>query len=411
MKKSIVVSMAALTLLSTQASIGPQTITAAFRDDIKNTVELGDDAVKGAVDKDVEKFKDITEHWAESNINQALKKGYVSGYPDGSFLPNNNVTRAEFVKMTVSALDLKVGTASGSWYTPYVDSAQAAGIYQDGDFGDSDWNKPMTREEMSKVAVRALGISSVQDKQWMYLAATDGIISGTAPGEISPEGKTTRAQAITVIGRVLSAEEGKKLVVDKYAVAAAEMYWHKTNIFTVAKELFNGPQNMNNNVGINSWKLSNLTVEAPDGHVKGVVESITAIDWNDPNDPNRKLLPSKDKLVWIVGGKETQFTDDMKVYVVLLDSKLVVDKKPELYPIKRLSLNILGYIGTRDGIHQSTAIKSKDASKEIYGLVIPKEGFQTKGHFQILVETIPLGALGGQLYSSTLSTSVYITTQ
>lgn len=403
MKKILLASIASMTLISVQVPLAPEKATAQPSDDIKGTVQSGTDAIKGAVEKVVQKFKDISGHWAETSIAQALNKGYVSGYPDGNFLPNNNVNRAEFVKMVARAMDLKIGSLSGAWYTPYVSAAETAGIYKDGDFDDSDWNKPMSREEMSKVAVRALGISSVQDRQWMYFATTNGIISGTTPGEISPEGTTTRAQAITVIERVLSVKEGKKLTADKYAVAAAEMYWHKTNIFTVAAEFFNGPENKNDNSGINSWKLSNLTVEASDGHVKGVVESLTAIDWNDPKDPNQKLLPSKDKLVWVVGSKETQFTDDLKVYVVLLDSKLVVNKNPELYPIPRLALAIRGFTGTRDGVNQSTLIKSKDPNKEVFGLVIPKEGFTTRGIMSISVETMPLGV---PLNSSTLATSL-----
>ncbi|SDI62694.1 S-layer homology domain-containing protein [Paenibacillus naphthalenovorans] len=82
-------------------------------------------------------FKDIAGHWAESSIVQAVKRGYVDGYPDGNFLPNNKVSRAEFVKMLASALALDVGTASGNWDTPYVNAAQTAGIYKAGDFNDA----------------------------------------------------------------------------------------------------------------------------------------------------------------------------------------------------------------------------------------------------------------------------------
>ncbi|MFC4600818.1 S-layer homology domain-containing protein [Cohnella hongkongensis] len=404
MKKALLVGMAVLTLISAQASIGPQSAKAALSDDIKNTTETGNDAVKGAIDKVVQKFKDITGHWAESSIIQAIKRGYVDGFPDGNFLPNNNVTRAEFVKMTVSALELKVGSASGSWYTPYVTAAETAGIYKSGDFNDADWTKPMTREEMSKVAVRALGITGVEDKQWMYMATKNGIISGTAPGVISPEGTTTRAQAITVIERVLSVKDGKTLEADKYAVAAAELYWHKTNIFSVAEEIFNGPKNTNNNFGIRSWKESNLTVSAPNGSVQGRVNSLIAIDWNDPKDPNRKLLPAKDKLFWPYGGEEVPFTDNLEVYILVLDSELTVNKNPQGYRTNRLALSVYGYDGpsSKDKLTEAMPIRSKDSNKEVYGLVIPKSGFSHDGSLRVGVETITAGA---PVYQSRLAQS------
>ncbi|WP_405153683.1 S-layer homology domain-containing protein [Paenibacillus sp. FSL K6-0108] len=378
MKKVILTGVAALTLFSAQASIGPQPAKAAITDEIKG----------------IQKFKDITDHWAESSIMQAINRGYVDGFPDGKFLPNNTVTRAEFVKMTVSALALKVDSTSGSWYTPYVSAAQSAGIYKTGDFANSDWTKPMSREEMSKIAVRALGVTDVEDKQWMYLATKNGIITGTAPGEISPEGTTTRAQAIAVIERVLSIKDGKTLASDKYAVAAAELYWHKTNIFTVAEEIFNGPKNSNHRFGITSWKQSNLTVSAPNGSVQGRVNSLIAIDWNDPKDPNRKLLPSKDKFFWLYGGQEMKFADNAECYILLLDSELTVNKNPQGYRTNRLALSVRGYDGapSKDKINQAMPILSTDPKKEVYGLVIPKKALYYNGSLQVRVETITAGA-------------------
>lgn len=191
-------------------------------------------------------FTDIQGHWAQAAIQDAVQRGYVDGYPDRRFLPNQQVSRAEFIKMAVSALELEAAsTSSGSWYAPYVTAAESAEIYKAGDYADGNLTQRMTREEMSKLAVKALGYKNVEDKQWMYLASKDGIISGTAPGVISPTGATTRAQAIAVIERLLQVKSGKELPVDKYAVAAAEVYWHKTNIFSVAPEIFNGPDNHN----------------------------------------------------------------------------------------------------------------------------------------------------------------------
>ncbi|TVX87299.1 S-layer homology domain-containing protein [Paenibacillus agilis] len=399
-------SLAAITALTVFLG-GSLPVTLSSAASVSTTEDkLAGDQGKVAVSENIKKFTDTAGHWAEGAIYEAVKRGYVTGYPKGKFLPNNKVTRAEFVKMAVSALNLPVeSSTNGSWYVKYVDAAQSSGIFSTGDFADTDWNKPLTREEMAKVAVRALGSTAkVEENQWMYLATKNGIISGTSPGEISPKGVTTRAQAISVIERILKVKNGEKLPADKYAVAAAEVLWHKTNIFTVAPEIFNGPDNKNIYQGIHSWKTSKLRVASPNGNIVGQVDSLIAIDWNDPKDPNKKLLPSKDKLLWRIGPDTRKVTDEMEAYIILLESRFVVNKSPKSYPINRLSLGVRGYNGRADinKFNQSAVIESTDPNKEIYGMIIPKKEFSTTGELRVRVETISRGA---PIYSSTLSTS------
>jgi len=404
MKKAILIGVTALTILSSHAFMESKIANAALTDEIMNTNETSNDKVKDMVEKAAPRLIDITGHWAESSIIQAVNKGYVMGYPNEKFLPNNNVSRAEFIKMAVSALDIKVESQSGSWYTSYVQAAKVAGIYDAEDFSDSNLTRPLSREELSKIAVRALGIKGVQEKQWMYLATKNGIISGTAPGVISPEGTTTRAQAIAVIERILRVKDGKALTTDKYAIAAAELYWHKTNMFTVAEEIFDGPLNHSNpRLGISSWKESKLLISSADGSIQARVNSLIAVDWNDPKDPNRKLLPTTDKLYWLYAGQERKFTDDLECYILILDSEYTVNKKPKGYPINRLSLYIQGYDGPdhKDKLTQAAPILSKDPKKEIYGMAVPKK-FIHYGSLSVSVETMTAGA---RVYKNSISTS------
>ncbi|MFC6335220.1 S-layer homology domain-containing protein, partial [Paenibacillus septentrionalis] len=257
------------------------------------STEVGRSPVEAAVIS----FPDIKGHWAESSINNAVKKGYVGGYPDGSFRPENTLTRAEFMKMLVAALGLETKTGgSGKWYKPYIDTAIAEGIYKTGDFANEAYEKSLTRAEMATVIVRATGVEDVEPKQGLYLATSKGLIGGTSPGEISADGFSTRAQAIVVIERLLSVNAGKQLPVDKYAVAAAEIYWHRTNIYTVAPELFNQGGTSIPVTNINYWNESRLTLTSRDGNYKAELEELVAIDLSDPKDPNRKLLPPIDKL-------------------------------------------------------------------------------------------------------------------
>ncbi|MGG0821707.1 S-layer homology domain-containing protein [Paenibacillus turicensis] len=168
-------------------------------------------------------FTDIQGHWAEANIKQAFTQGYISASANGKFNPNQFVTRAEFLKMLIVAQNITVeSTNQGeAWYIPYVTAGENKGIYKSGEFKAMQWTSSITRQEMARMAVRAIG-SEDKDNDEMYVAVQKGLISGTGNGKLSPEGKTTRAQAITIIERVLKISEGEKLPVDDKALSTAE---------------------------------------------------------------------------------------------------------------------------------------------------------------------------------------------
>lgn len=53
-------------------------------------------------------FKDVKNHWAEKYIGAVSQEGWVEGYPNGNFKPDQNITRGEFVTMVNNALNRKV---------------------------------------------------------------------------------------------------------------------------------------------------------------------------------------------------------------------------------------------------------------------------------------------------------------
>jgi hypothetical protein len=97
---------------------------------------------------------DIQGHWAQSQIQTLVSKGVLSGYPDGTFKPDNAVTRAEFATMTNKAFGFATaGSANfsdvkaGDWFASEVGKAQSAGYiagYPDGTFKPGN---QVTREE------------------------------------------------------------------------------------------------------------------------------------------------------------------------------------------------------------------------------------------------------------------------
>ncbi len=117
------------------------------------------------------KFKDIKPgHWASEAISKMVDKKIISGYPDMTFKPNSTITRAEFAKMMVLALNLSVKETetatfkdvySDNWVYPYVESAKyyLTGFRTSG--GDYFRpNRKAAREDMAVALVKALGYAN-----------------------------------------------------------------------------------------------------------------------------------------------------------------------------------------------------------------------------------------------------------
>ncbi|MFD0590622.1 S8 family serine peptidase [Paenibacillus sp. GCM10027627] len=86
------------------------------------------------------RFKDVSgSHWAKESIDKAVEKGWARGYPDGSFKPDDPITRAEMAVMIGYADGVKArmpiakpfrDVALGEWYTPMVFAMKAEGGLQ-----------------------------------------------------------------------------------------------------------------------------------------------------------------------------------------------------------------------------------------------------------------------------------------
>jgi hypothetical protein len=209
-------------------------------------------------------FTDISGHWAEKTVEIAVEKGYVAGYPDSTFKPEGQVTRAELLKMVVTALGIVEGPRieGSQWYENYVNAAFAEGIYKNDFTGDI--NLPITRQELALLAIRSTN-SDIRNQtdfdtnRIMYEATKAGIIQGLGKGELGVEKSTTRAQAVAIIERILKIKNGETLPVDKHAVNLAEVLWHHTNIFSVMPEVFD--KEKNGKKSIDSWDKNKMFVE------------------------------------------------------------------------------------------------------------------------------------------------------
>ena len=159
-------------------------------------------------------------------LNKTDHFAYVIGYPDGTVHPNGQITRAEVATIFFRLLKDEVrdgafttsntysDVAYGKWYNNPISTMSALGIitgYPDGTFKP---NKPITRAEFAAIAARfdetQSGKSATFSDVIGHWAAKEiGIayanewIKGYPDGTFKPDQNITRAEAMTLINRVL----------------------------------------------------------------------------------------------------------------------------------------------------------------------------------------------------------------
>ncbi|NOU67340.1 S-layer homology domain-containing protein [Paenibacillus sp. LMG 31461] len=348
------------------------------------------------------KLKDVSDHWAMSAIEGAVKKGYVDGYEDSTFKPENNVSRAEFVKMVITAIKEPVKSVSSGadWSSPYIAAAINKGILRESDFLIDNVNDPISRLEMSRISLRATDVTlqnkaiQIDNDSVMYNAAKMGLIQGMAKGALEPKSSTTRAQSVTIIERILKVNQGGTLEIDNYAVGNAELELKHTNIFTVMPHIFGGEQ-------IEKWNPENLTLETGDGLYKGTMDQIVAIDLEDPNDPNLALLGDISKLKWFNGRsfENSPYVESryMNSYVIYFKGHVDFNNDTNIYKSSS-TLPIFSLDGFKNGaptdsingILSSPRPLFFKTSTDVPALIIPKDSItDSYAGFSISAPAIP----------------------
>ncbi|MCR2807975.1 S-layer homology domain-containing protein [Paenibacillus soyae] len=175
-------------------------------------------------------YLDTKGHWAEKDIARATEMGWINGYPDGRFAPQNEINRAQFTTMLARALALSSQSDLAQTFTDHeqipayakahVSQAVAAGLtqgYEDATFRPA---RSITRSEITVMLMRVLGYEDKmasnpplayedadQVPEWAYpavAAASDmGIVKGRDNNKFAPGDYTTRAEAVTLILRIV----------------------------------------------------------------------------------------------------------------------------------------------------------------------------------------------------------------
>lgn len=166
---------------------------------------------------------DIGGHWAQGTIIQWTSNGYIAGYPDGTFKPDNSITRAEFVVMVNKAMGYnKRGNAyfsdvsAAHWaYAEIMKGVEAGYITGNGD-GTFRPDAPVTRQEAAVMISKILGLdqdyaSAAKYVDYRYIpswaagyvgaVSKAGIMTGYPDGDFKSDRVLTRAESVVSLDK------------------------------------------------------------------------------------------------------------------------------------------------------------------------------------------------------------------
>lgn len=173
-------------------------------------------------------FPDVTGHWAEQAILRLYDKGIIKGYPDGLVRPDQVITRGEFSSLLARYLELDTSDVEkepptfsdidGHWAEKSIEALIDAGIIDPADYdGSFKPDEPITRIEIIKMMVRLDGKGDEakqtqgnsgfvdddaindKDKGYVIVAREDDLVNGYPDGTVRPDGETTRGEAAELI--------------------------------------------------------------------------------------------------------------------------------------------------------------------------------------------------------------------
>jgi hypothetical protein len=230
---------------------------------------------------------DLKGNWAEDQINNWLAKGYVKGFHDGSFKPNHDISRIEFIVLInrafgfteTEAIDFK-DVKENDWFYREVSKAKKAGYITGQNDGAFKPNAKITRQEAAVILSRLFKLHGSSNTE-VFAALKDvnsipswsqdaisavvskGYMQGLPDKSFSPSKTMTRAEAIVALDRCYL--DYVKVTYDKASVYTAGTVEGSLEIkaadITLQDTVINGNLIISENVGDGNVKLNNVTVK------------------------------------------------------------------------------------------------------------------------------------------------------
>lgn len=180
-------------------------------------------------------FDDVTNHWGKDAVNDMGSRMIVEGVGNGNFNPDRAVTRAEFTAIVVRGLGLRPESEETpfsdvqtmDWYNGAIRTANAYGLINGFEDGSFHPNETITREQAMAILAKAMTITGLKDSlnsgtldttlqsfqdettvsNWARSSVVDsvksGLVQGRSQSQLAPKGQITRAEIATIMQRLL----------------------------------------------------------------------------------------------------------------------------------------------------------------------------------------------------------------
>ncbi len=188
---------------------------------------------------------DISGHWAETQIKEWANIGYINGYPDGTFLPDNSITRAEFLtlvnkifkfenKTNINFIDVRPDYWAYSEIQKGISAGYVSGD-KNGTFRPDDF---ITRQEAAVIINKLLDNTEITENKPNFKDAYDidewaknsvdivyehGILSGFPNGTYRPKKYMTRAEAVSALKRLTEIKGTEDIGKNEYILREEQM--------------------------------------------------------------------------------------------------------------------------------------------------------------------------------------------
>ena len=186
------------------------------------------------------KLTDVENHWAKESIERMVINDKLSGYPDKTFKPDNDISILEFIKIMIDNLDIQIAEEGlNRWPDYYINTARKYNL-------NYEFNKKATRYEAVEIIAKLMDLKNVSQSKKCFKDIEEkyktnvsklvklNIINGYEDGEFKGNNNLTRAEAVTIVVRVLEAnqkiiEEKKYELDNKYTNLDSENngIWYK----------------------------------------------------------------------------------------------------------------------------------------------------------------------------------------
>ena len=268
---------------------------------------------------------DIQGHWAQNTINKWVDKGDISGYPDGTFRPNNMITRAEFVVLVNNAMGYtKSGYAyfsdvpSHYWGKNAIQTGVAAGYISGDGNGIFRPNDPVTRQEAAAMISRILDLKQNESRAYRYTdsyaisnwakgvvgaVSEAGIMAGYPDGSFGPNKVLTRAEAVLALDKTVNYKPGDKEE-DKEETKKEDMFLTQTKLEDTT---VTGDLTISDRLGTKTITLDNVTVKG-----KLIVDGGSEVILKDC-DIKEMVMDQKDTTVKASGKTTVEKTTFQKI--------------------------------------------------------------------------------------------------